>query len=61
MRSILVMEKLKCVEFSFRHQILNVYKDWLVEFTKRLRTHLPSGKYILTHARKIFDGYFITH
>ena len=27
-------------------------EQWLISFTQQLRTQLPSGQYLLTHARK---------
>lgn len=27
-------------------------EEWLISFTKQLRTKLPQGQYIITHARK---------
>jgi hypothetical protein len=29
---------------------------WLITFTQALRSALPSGQYLITHARKLFSS-----
>ena len=29
-------------------------ETWLINYTKQLRTKLPQGQYILSHARRLF-------
>jgi hypothetical protein len=35
-------------------------ETWLINFTKALRAQLPSGQYILTHAREYLPAHVIT-
>ena len=32
-------------------------ENWVIDFTKALREHLPKGEYILTHARESSHTY----